>query len=108
MSKPIQVNDDNFDEVVLKASRPVLVDLWAPWCRPCVMVAPIIDELAEEYDGRVDFVKLDIDENPKTPTRYSVMSIPTLLVFKDGEPVSHLVGLRPKDDLKENLDAALG
>ena len=107
MSKPVPVSDDDFDEIVLKSGRPVLVELWAPWCRPCVLVAPIVDELSEEYDGRIDFVKIDIDQNPKTPARYGVMSIPTLLVFKDGEPISHIVGLRPKAELKENLEAAL-
>jgi len=71
------------------------------------MVAPILDELSEEYDGRISFVKVDVDQNPKTASRYGIMSIPTLLIFKNGEPVSHLVGVRPKGELKENLDAAL-
>ena len=108
MSKPVPVDDDSFEQVVLKAEKPVLVDFWATWCKPCVMVAPIVDELAEEYDGRVNFVKIDIDKNPKTPARYSVRSIPTLLVFKNGEPVSHMVGLRPKGELKKSLEGALG
>jgi len=71
------------------------------------MVAPILDELAEEYNGRISFVKVDIDENPRTAARYGIMSIPSLLIFKNGEPVSHLVGLRPKGELKQNLDAVL-
>jgi len=71
------------------------------------MVAPILDELADEYDGRINFVKVDIDQNPKTASRYGIMSIPTLLVFKNGEPVSHIVGVRPKGELKQSLDAAL-
>ena len=108
MSKPIQVDDANFEQVVLKSSKPVLVDFWATWCKPCVLVAPIVDELAGEFDGRVDFVKIDIDNNPKTPARYNIMSIPTLLIFKNGEPVSHMVGLKQKAEMKKNLESALG
>ena len=107
MSKPVSVDDSNFDQMVLQADKPVLVDLWATWCRPCLMVAPILDELSEEYDGRINFVKVDVDQNPKTASRYGIMSIPTLLVFKNGEPVSHIVGVRPKGELKQSLDAAL-
>ncbi len=108
MSKPVPVDDSKFDQVVLKSDKPVLVDLWAAWCKPCQMVAPILDELAEEYSGRIDFVKLDVDHNPKTASKYGIMSIPTLLIFKNGEPVTHIVGFRPKAELKRTLDAALG
>ncbi|MFC1920626.1 thioredoxin [Chloroflexota bacterium] len=108
MTKPIQVNDNDFEQIVLKSEKPVLVDFWATWCKPCVMVAPIVDELAVEFDGRIDFVKVDLDKNPKTPARYNIRSIPTLLVFKNGEPVSHMVGLRPKGEIKKNLETALG
>ena len=107
MSKPVPVDDSNFEQMVLQAKKPVLVDFWAIWCKPCLMVAPIVDELAEEYNGRVNFVKLDVDNNPKTAARYNVMSIPTLLIFKNGEPVSHIVGLRPKGELKRSLEGAL-
>jgi thioredoxin 1 len=107
MSKPVSIDDSNFDQMVLQAAKPVLMDFWATWCKPCLMVAPILDELAEEYDGRVTFVKLDVDQNPKTATKYGIMSIPTLLIFKNGEPVSHIVGVRPKGELKQNLEAAL-
>ena len=107
MSKPVSVDDSNFDQIVLHAEKPVLVDLWAPWCKPCLMVAPILDELAEEYGSKISFVKVDIDQNPKTPTRYGIMSIPALLIFKNGEPVSHIIGFRPKEELKRNLDAIL-
>lgn len=107
MSKPIAVNDNNFESVVLKAKLPVLVDFWAAWCSPCRMVAPLVDELANEYEGKVVFVKLDVDGNPKTASKYGIMSIPTLLIFKDGNPVSHIVGFRPKSELKKSLDAAL-
>ena len=107
MSQPLPVDDSNFDQMVLQAEKPVVVDLWAPWCQPCLMVAPILDELAEEYSGRISFVKVDIDENPRTAARYNIMNSPTLLIFKNGEPVSHSVGLRPKGELKQNLDAIL-
>ncbi len=107
MSKPIPIDDSNFDQTVLQSAKPVLMDFWATWCKPCLMVAPILDELAEEYDGRIDFVKMDVDQNPKTAAKYSIMSIPTLLIFKNGEPVSHIVGVRPKGELKENLGAVL-
>ncbi len=107
MSQPVAIDDSNFEQTVLQAEKPVLVDFWAPWCRPCQMVAPIVDELANEYEGRVNFVKMDVDQNPKTATKYGIMSIPTLLIFKNGEPVSHIAGLRSKGDLKKNLDGAL-
>ena len=108
MSQPTPVSDTNFDQTVLQAEVPVLVDFTATWCRPCLMIAPILDDLAKEYDGRINFVKLDVDQSPKIATKYTVMSIPTLIIFKSGEPVSHIVGLRSKADLKKNLDAALG
>ncbi|MBI2328066.1 MAG: thioredoxin [Chloroflexi bacterium] len=108
MSKPVSIDDSNFEQTVLQATKPVLMDFWATWCKPCLMVAPILDELAEEYDGRINFVKMDVDQNPRTAAKYGIMSIPTLLIFKNGEPVSHIVGVRPKGELKQNLEAALG
>ncbi len=107
MGEPTPVSDSNFDQTVLQAELPVLVDFWAPWCAPCRMVAPLIDELAKEYEGRINFTKLDIDQNPRTASKYSVMSIPTLIIFKKGQPASHIVGFRPKEELKQSLDAAL-
>ncbi|MBA7469253.1 MAG: thioredoxin [Dehalococcoidia bacterium] len=107
MSKPVEVNDSSFDQMVLQSKTPVLVDFWAAWCGPCRMVAPIVEELAGEYEGKVTVVKLNVDENPKTASQYGVMSIPTLLVFKDGAPVSNIVGFRPKAELKRNLDDVL-
>ena len=107
MSQPIMIDDNNFDQTVLQAETPVLVDFWATWCRPCLMLAPILDELAEEYSGRITIARLDVDQNPKTASRYRIMSIPTLLLFKKGEPVAHMVGYRPKAELKRDLDASL-
>ena len=107
MAKPKEVTDTSFEQEVLKAARPVLVDFWAPWCGPCHMVAPIVEELAEEYDGKVTFVKLNTDENLVTASRYGIRSIPTLLVFKGGEPVGQIIGFRPKSDLRRRLDAVI-
>jgi thioredoxin 1 len=107
MAKPRDVSDTTFDQEVIKATKPVLVDFWAPWCGPCRMVAPVVEELAQEYDGKVEFVKLNTDDNPNTAVKYGIRSIPTLLVFKGGEPVGQIIGFRPKSDLKQRLDAAL-
>ena len=108
MSNPAVVTDSNFNQIVLQAKTPVLVDFWAPWCKPCLMIAPELDELAGEYDGKLSIVRIDVDQNPKTATQYGIMSIPTLLIFKQGKPISHITGFRPKAELKRNLDAALG
>ena len=107
MAKPRDVSDDTFEQEVIKADKPVLVDFWAPWCGPCRMVAPVVEELAEEYDGKVEFVKLNTDDNPNVSMKYHIRSIPTLLVFKGGEAVGEIVGFRPKSDLKKRLDAVV-
>ncbi len=107
MSKPVEVNDSNFDQMVLQSKTPVLVDFWAVWCGPCRMVAPVVEELAGEYEGKVTVVKLNVDENPKTASQYGIMSIPTLFIFKDGAPVSNIIGFRPKAELKKSIDAVL-
>ena len=107
MTQPTPIDDSNFDQMVLQAKTPVLVDFWAPWCRPCLMVAPILEELAEEYSGMIAFTKLNVDQNPKTASSYHVMSIPTMLIFKNGQPISNIVGFKPKTELKRDLDSAL-
>ena len=107
MSKPVAVNDDNFDEIVLQSKTPVLVDFWAVWCGPCRMVAPVVEELADDYEGKITVAKLNVDENPKAASQYGIMSIPTLLIFKDGAPVSNIIGFRPKAELQKNIDAVL-
>ena len=107
MSDVREVTDATWDADVLKSDLPVLVDFWAPWCGPCRMVAPIVEELADEYAGQVEFRKLNTDDNPRTAAKYGIRSIPTLLVFKGGEPVGQIIGFRPKSDLKKRLDSVL-
>jgi thioredoxin 1 len=103
----LHVSDDEFETQVLNSEVPVLVDFWAPWCGPCRFVGPIIEDLSKEYDGQMLFAKLNTDENPETPGRYGIMSIPSLLLFKDGELVGRTVGMRPKPALKQWIDGAL-
>src|SRR5437667_8960824 len=106
MSAPsiVILTDINFPQEVLKSSVPVLVDFWAEWCGPCKMVAPILDELASEYEGRVKIGKINIDDHQALATEYGIRAIPTLLVFKNGEVAEQIVGLRSKRDLKAKLD----
>jgi len=108
MSKPIEVDDGNFEQAVLQSDTPVLVDFWAPWCRPCIMAAPVLEELAEEYSGKITFAKLNVDQNAKIAVKYGIMAIPNLIIFKNGQPFSQIVGYRPKAEFKRDLDAALG
>jgi thioredoxin 1 len=97
--KPFEVTDNNFQQEVIDAEGKVLVDFWAPWCGPCRMMGPVIDEIAAEYGTSLKVGKLNVDENPNTASKYGVMSIPTLLVFENGEVVNKMVGFRPKKDL---------
>ena len=105
--KIVQLTDDSFEADVLKASGLVLVDFWAEWCGPCKMIAPVLDEIATEYDGKVTVGKLNIDQNSVTPPKYGVRGIPTLLLFKDGEIADTKVGALSKTQLKEFLDKNL-
>ena len=107
MAHPVAVTDSDFQDVVLKSDTPVLVDFWADWCAPCKMIAPIVEELSEEYDGKIIFAKVDVDSSPLTAAEYGIRSIPTLLVFKDGSPVDQVVGAVPKAVLKQRLDSVL-
>lgn len=103
----IEINDNNFEDEVLKSDKPVLVDLWAPWCGPCRMVAPIIDKVASSYSDKFKFTKINIDENPKSPSQYGVMSIPTLLFFKNGKVVDTVIGAVPESTLKNKVEEVL-
>jgi len=103
MAEPLEVTDATFEKEVLQAKEPTLVDLWAAWCGPCRMIAPVVEEIAEEYEGKLRVARLDVDSNQETPTRYGVRGIPTLLLFKNGEEVARIVGFRRKDELVEEL-----
>lgn len=107
MSQPIEVDDASFEQKVLKSKTPVLVDFWAPWCRPCLMAAPVLEELAKEYADKITFAKIDVDQNVQTAAKYGIMAIPNLIIFKNGEPISNIVGFKPKAELKKSLDAIL-
>jgi thioredoxin 1 len=107
MSSLLHVSDDDFEAQVTQSKLPVLVDFWAPWCGPCRMLSPIIEELSTEYEGRVVFAKMNTDESPVTPGQFGIMSIPSLLLFKDGEVVDRTVGMRPKAALEEWIDGVL-
>lgn len=99
--------DQNFKDEVLSSQTPVLVDFWAPWCGPCKIIGPIVDELATEYAGKVKIGKLNVDENPQVSGTFGIMSIPTVMVFKNGQPVNSIIGAQPKENLKKIVDEAL-
>lgn len=107
MAEPITVTDDSFEEKVLKSSLPVLTDFWAEWCGPCHMVAPILEDIAGKYDGQLKVAKLNVDGNPQTATRFGIRSIPTMMLFKDGQPVEILTGFMPKEQLLKKLEPHL-
>lgn len=99
--------DQNFQQEVLTAGTPVLVDFWATWCGPCKIVGPVVEKLAEEYAGKVKVVKVDVDQNPQVSTQYGIMSIPTLMFFKDGQPVKSVIGAQGEEVLRQQFEAVL-
>ena len=103
----LEITDDNFEAEVLKSDIPVLVDIWAPWCGPCRIVGPIIEELAGEYAGKMKVGKLNVDDNSETAMKYQVQSIPTILIFKDGQEIQRIIGARPKPAFKKEIDAVI-
>ena len=107
MSAAVQVTDASFKQDVLDSEVPVLVDFWAPWCGPCRMVAPVVDEIAQQYDGQIKVVKLNTDENPNVASQYGIRSIPTLMIFKGGQRVDMVVGAVPKTTLSNTLEKYL-
>ncbi len=105
--KPLTISDDNFENEVLKSDQPVLIDFWATWCGPCRMIAPIVEELASEYEGIVKIGKLDVDNNQQTAIKYGVRSIPTLLVFKNGQVKERIIGAVPKGQIDQKLRSVI-
>lgn len=101
---PSEVTDSTFEAEVLKNSSPVLVDFWAPWCGPCRAIAPILEELTQEYEGQIQVAKMNVDENPATPSKYGVRAIPTLILFKDGDVVGQVTGAVSKSNLKDMIN----
>ena len=100
------LTDATFDDEVAKAATPMIVDFWAPWCGPCRMVGPIIDEIAQEHGDKIAVGKLNVDENPATASKFGIMSIPTIILFKDGEPAKKIIGARPKADFEREFELA--
>ena len=106
MAKPFEVTDQTFEDVVLKAELPTVVDFWAVWCGPCKMIAPVLEEISQEYDGQLQVAKLDVDHNNDSAFKYGVMSIPTLILFKNGEELKRFVGLQQQDQLVSAIEDA--
>ncbi len=104
MANVTEITDENFEQEVLKSDKVTLVDFWATWCGPCKKLSPVIDELATQYDGKIKFVKIKADENMQTSQKYSISGVPSLLVFKDGEPVERIVNLVPKNIIENALN----
>ena len=107
MAKPVKVTDSTFDKMVVESEQPVLIDFWAVWCGPCKMIAPVVEEIASEYQGKLKVGKLDVDNNPETSVKFGIRSIPTIMIFKGGEPVDRIVGYQPKQQLLGKLQRHL-
>lgn len=107
MTDPVEFTDDNFESEVIKSDKPVLVDFWAEWCAPCHMVSPIVEEIGRDYADQLKVGKLNVDQNSKTASHYGIMSIPSLLIFKEGKVVDQIIGAVPKNHLKEKVDKIL-
>jgi thioredoxin 1 len=107
MAKAIEVTDSTFEQEVLRSTQPVLVDFWAVWCGPCRAVAPVVEEIAGDFEGKLKVMKLDVDDNPRTAQAYGVQSIPTLLVFKDGKPAERIIGAVPKKAIVDKLQSVM-
>ncbi len=105
--KPVEIREGQFPDEVLNVASPVLVDFWASWCGPCRMVAPVLEEVARDYEGKLKVVKVNVDENTETASRYGIMSIPTMMLFKNGEPVETIIGFRKKEELSNIIDKNL-
>ena len=105
--KPIEITDENFETEVINSDKPVLIDFWAVWCGPCKIIAPVVEELADEFDGKVKIGKLDVDSNQQTSIKFGVRSIPTLLIFKDGKLADTIIGAVPKANIVDKLNAVI-
>ena len=104
MSNVLEIKDDNFEQEVVNSSTPVVVDFWATWCGPCRKLSPVLDEISQNFDGKVKFVKVNVEENVESAKKYSISGLPSLLVFKDGEPLERMTGLMPKSTIISNIE----
>ena len=107
MSDLLEVSDDNFETEIMNSDLPAMVDFWAEWCGPCKMIGPLVEELANEYTGKIKVAKMDVDKNPQTPIKFGIRNIPTLILFKDGEVAQTIVGAQPKSNIENELKKIL-
>lgn len=102
------VTDQVFDSEVMQSKIPTMVDFWAPWCAPCRILGPVVEELAKDYEGRLKVLKMNVDENTQVPSQFGIMSIPTVMIFKDGKPAKTIIGAQPKENIKKEIEEVLG